>query len=270
MDRLPRSPTLIAVMLLAVAVEILWRMRTKRGYDRAGAWATLRIAAANVVFGALNGLLIGIAFTYTARLAPFHLPIDDWRIWAIGFLVVEFAYYWFHRLHHVVRWLWATHIVHHSTEQLTFLSAVRLGWTNFVSAGWIVYLPLILAGFDPRLILTILTFDLHFQFFLHTEAPVRLGPLEWVMNTPAHHQLHHACNESYLDKNYGGMLIVFDRMFGTFAQVRPEDPMRYGLAHPLPSKTTLELALGEWRRLITDMRHAPSIGSALRTALGRP
>lgn len=270
MDRLPQSPTLLAVMILAVVVEILWRLRTNRGYDRSDAWTTLRLAAGNLILGVLTGIVIGIIFTFTSRLAPVHWPLEDWRTWAAGFILVELTYYWFHRLSHIVRWMWATHIVHHSTEQLTFLSSVRLGWTNLLSAGWVVYLPLIVMGFDPRLVLGILAFDLHFQFFLHTEVPVRLGPLEWVLNTPAHHRLHHACNEDYLDKNYGGVLIVFDRMFGTFAAVRPDEPMRYGLAHPLPSKTTLGIALGEWRRMITDMRNAPDLGTALRTAIGRP
>jgi len=270
MDRLPHTPELLIVMVLAIVVEILWRLRTNRGYDRADAWTSLRIGAGNLIFGVLASIVFSILFTYLSRFAPVHWPLGDWRTWVAGFILVEFAYYWFHRLSHTIRWMWASHIVHHSTEQLTFLSAIRLGWTNLISAGWVVYLPVILAGFDARLVLAILAFDLRFQFFLHTEAPVRLGPLEWVLNTPTHHQLHHACNAPYLDKNYGGVLIIFDRMFGTFAAARPEEPMRYGLAHPLPSKTTLGIALGEWRRMIADMRSAPNIGSALRAAVGRP
>jgi sterol desaturase/sphingolipid hydroxylase (fatty acid hydroxylase superfamily) len=270
MDHVTRSPTLIAVMLLAVLIEYAWRLRTQRGYDMAGAWATLRIAVGHLVFGALNVLLLGFVFVQVARMAPVRLPMSDWRVWAAGFVLVEFVYYWFHRFSHTMRWLWASHLVHHSTEQLTLLSATRLGWTNVLSGGWILYLPLVLAGFDPRLVLAILAIDLHFQFFLHTEIPIQLGPLEWVLNTPIHHRLHHACNEPYLDKNYGGILIVFDRMFGTFAQARPEDTLRYGLLHPPRSMTTLGIAFGGWRQLITDMRGAPTIGSALRTAFSRP
>ena len=265
-----RSLKLLAVMLLAIVVELLWRLHTKRGYNRADAWVTVRLAAGNLIFSFINAALLGVTFTYVSRWAPVHWPLKDWRTWAVGFVAVEFAYYWFHRLSHTMRWLWTSHVVHHSTEQLTLLSAVRLGWTNFLSAGWIVYLPLVLAGFDPRLVLAVLAFDLHFQFFLHTEAPFRLGPLEWVLNSPTHHRLHHASNALYLDKNYGGVLIIFDRMFGSFAQARPEETIRYGLVRPLPSTTTLGLALGEWRRLIADMRGAGTIGSALRTAVGRP
>jgi sterol desaturase/sphingolipid hydroxylase (fatty acid hydroxylase superfamily) len=266
----PRHPAWIAIMLLAIGVEILWRLRSGRGYDRPDAFASLRLAAGNLVFGAVNAFLLAITFTAAARFAPVHWPMDDWRVWAVGFVLVEFAYYWFHRLSHEMRWLWTNHVVHHSTEHLTLLSSLRVGWTNYLSAGWIVYIPLVLAGFDPRLILVILGFDLHYQFFLHTEVPGRLGPLEWILNTPAHHRVHHASNDRFLDKNYGGAVIIFDRMFGTFAEAGPEDTLVYGTVHKPVSQKTLSLALGEWRRLLADMRRAPTVMSALRMAVARP
>jgi sterol desaturase/sphingolipid hydroxylase (fatty acid hydroxylase superfamily) len=269
-DHLTRSPTLIGIMLLAGVVELAWRLRTDRGYDRIDAWASVRLAVGHVVFAALNAVLIGLIFAQVSRVAPLHWSTSDWRTWAVGFFLVEFAYYWFHRLSHSIRWMWATHIVHHSTEELTLLSSLRLGWTNVLSGGWIIYVPLVLAGFDLSLVLTILAIDLQFQFFLHTDAPIGLGPLEWVLNTPAHHRVHHAVDEPFLDKNYGGMLIIFDRMFGTFAEARPGEKLRYGLVHPLRSKSTLGLAFGGWRQLFADMRRAPTIGSALRMAASRP
>ncbi len=270
MDHITPRPTLIGIALLVGLVELAWRLRTGRGYDRVDAWATVRMAIGHVFASAVNAVLIGLAFAQVSQLMPVHWPLDDWRTWAIGFVLVEFAYYWFHRLSHEIRWAWATHSVHHSIEQLTLLSSLRLGWTNAFSLAWIVYVPVVLAGFDFKLVLAVLAVDLQYQFFLHTDARVPLGPLEWVLNTPAHHRVHHACNGHYLDKNYGGMLIVFDRMFGTFAEARPEEPLRYGLVHPLRSKSTLELAFGGWRRLFADMRQAGSLGSALRLAAGRP
>lgn len=258
------------VMLLAVVLEILWRLRTRRGYDRATALATLGVAAGNLVFGALNGVAIGAVFTAVWAVAPVRWPINDWRTWAVGFLAVEFAYYWFHRFSHEVRWMWASHVVHHSAEQLTLLSAIRLGWTNLLSGGWLVYLPLVLAGFDPRLVLGLLVLNLRYQFFLHTEAIGRLGPLEWVLNTPAHHRVHHASNPPYLDRNYGGVLIVFDRLFGTFTAERADEPPRYGLVRPVTSRNPLVLALDEWRRLLRDLRAAGSWKRGLALALGKP
>lgn len=258
------------VMLLAVALETLWRLRTGRGYDRADALATLGVAGGNLIFGVLNGAAIGAVFTAVWAVAPVRWPIADWRTWAVGFLAVEFAYYWFHRFSHEIRWLWASHVVHHSAEQLTLLSAIRLGWTNLLSGGWLVYLPLVLAGFDPRLVLGLLMLNLRYQFFLHTEAVGRLGPLEWILNTPTHHRVHHASNTPYLDRNYGGVLIVFDRLFGTFAAERADEPLRYGLVHPVTSRNPFVLALGEWRSLLRDLRAATSWKRRLALALGKP
>jgi sterol desaturase/sphingolipid hydroxylase (fatty acid hydroxylase superfamily) len=270
LDHIQLSPTILGIALLAGLVELAWRLGTKRGYDRADASASARMAVGHILVGLLNGFLIGLVFIQISRWMPVHWPLDDWRSWAVGFVLVEFAYYWFHRLSHKVRWAWATHIVHHSVEELTLLSSLRLGWTNFFSLGWIVYVPVVLAGFDIKLVLTILAVDLQYQYFLHTEARIPLGPLEWVLNTPAHHRVHHACNDRYIDKNYGGMVIVFDRLFGTFAALKPGDTLQYGLVHPLRSRSTLELAFGGWRRLFNDMRQAGSVGAALRLALSRP
>jgi sterol desaturase/sphingolipid hydroxylase (fatty acid hydroxylase superfamily) len=270
LDHITPSPILLGIALAAALIELAWRLRTGRGYDRADAWATARIAAGHFLVSAFNAFLIALVFTQVSRLMLVHWPLDDWRTWAVGFVAVEFAYYWFHRLSHEIRWAWATHVVHHSVEELTLLSSLRLGWTNIFSLAWLVYVPVVLAGFDFRLLLVILGIDLQYQFFLHTEAPIRLGPLEWVLNTPAHHRVHHACDEPYLDKNYGGMLIVFDRVFGTFAQAPAREKLRYGLVHPLCSKSTIELAFGGWRRLFGEMRRTPSPGAALRVALSRP
>jgi sterol desaturase/sphingolipid hydroxylase (fatty acid hydroxylase superfamily) len=128
----------------------------------------------------------------------------------------------------------------------------------------------VLAGFDPRLVLGLLALDLNYQFFLHTEAPISLGPLEWVLNTPAHHQRHHATNDAYLDRNYGGMLIAFDRLFGTFAAEWPEEPTVYGLVHPIESCNPFELALGEWRRLLADLSRTRGLAAAAAIAFGPP
>jgi len=270
LDHINPSPAILGIALLAGLIELAWRLRTGRGYDRADAWGSARMAIGHILAGLFNGFLIALIFSQVSRLMPVHWPLDDWRTWAVGFVLVEFAYYWFHRLCHEMRWLWSTHVVHHSVEELTLLSSLRLGWTNFFSLGWLVYVPVVMAGFDIRLVLAILAVDLQYQFFLHTEAPIRLGPLEWVLNTPAHHRVHHACNGRYLDKNYGGMVIVFDRLFGTFAELQPGDTLRYGLVHPLRSRSTLELAFGGWRQLFADMRRAGSLGEALRLAISKP
>lgn len=271
MERLGRSPVFLLLMIALMLLEWQWRKRIAHlGYNSHGAWASVTIGAGNILSGALSAALLGGIFVGVGQLAPFHWSISDWRVWLVGFVLVEFAYYWFHRSSHTVRWMWATHAVHHTPEEMTLLSAIRLGWTNVLSFGWVFYLPLLLTGFDPRMVFALLAFDLHFQFFLHTEAVGRLGPLEWVFNTPAHHRVHHASNPDYLDCNYGGVLIVFDRLFGTLRTERAQEPIRYGLAHPLGSSNPLRIVFGEWQRLLRDLRAATGPVDALKIALGRP
>ncbi len=270
MDLTARSPVWLTTMGLLVIAELIWRRRTARGYDRRAALSTLGLVAGGIPFAALNAVVLGSLFAAAWRWAPIRLPLDDWRTWAIGFFAVEFAYYWFHRASHRVRWLWASHAVHHSAEQMTLLSSLRLGWTNLLSAGWIFYLPLVLAGFDPRLVVGLLAFNLRYQFFLHTEAVGRLGPIEWLFNTPAHHRLHHASNTPYLDRNYGGVLIVFDRLFGTLGVERADEPFRYGLADRAPTANPFALAFREWGFMFRDAWRAKGFRHRLRALIGPP
>jgi len=271
MEHLGRSPVLLLTMLAFVLGEAAWRtLIVRRGYNVRGAFVSLGLGAGNVLFGSAQAVVLAAIFLGAARLAPVRWPLGDWKTWLAGFLAVEFAYYLFHRASHRVRWIWASHAVHHSPDEMTFLSAIRLGWTNLLSGGWLFQWPLVLAGFDPRLVFALLAFNLHYQFFLHTESIGRLGPLEWVLNTPAHHRVHHGSNAAYLDRNFGGVLIVFDRLFGTFAAERPDEPIRYGLVHPFGTNNPLGIAFGEWRRLLRDLRGAGSLRNAARIALGAP
>ena len=271
MEALPRSPVFLLIAVGLILVEAYWRFRVaRRGYDAGAAMASLGVAAGNILLKPLSNAVIGGAFIWLSGLAPWRLPLDDWRVWAAAFVGVEFCYYWFHRWSHEARWLWASHAVHHTPSEFTLPAAVRLGWTNLVSGGWLAFAPLVLLGFHPAMIAALLAANLTYQFFLHTEAAPRLGPLEWVLNTPTHHRVHHASNPAYLDRNYGGVLIVFDRLFGTFAALNPEAPPRYGLVHALDSKNPFIIALHEWGRMWADFRAARSWRERLRTLVVMP
>ena len=265
-----RSPVWLGIALVLVLIELAWRLHSRRGYDRGTAMTTLGLVAGHIPVAILTSLTLAGIYGFVWKIAPVHWPLDDWRTWALGFVVVEFAYYWFHRFSHRVRWMWATHSVHHSAEQMTLLSSLRLGWTNLLSAGWVVYLPLVYAGFDPRLVIGLLAFDLHYQFLLHTEARISLGPLEWVLNTPSHHRVHHGANPAYIDRNYGGVVIVFDRLFGTFAGERADEPVRYGLAHRPLEPNPVRLSLREWRAIAHDVVRARSFKGLMRALLAPP
>ena len=265
-----RSPLWLATMLVLVLAETGWRLVTRRGYDGRQALTTFMLALGGIPFAMLNAAVLSMVFGVAWRAAPVHFVIDDWRTWVAGFVSVEFAYYWFHRASHRVRWLWATHSVHHSAEQMTLLASLRLGWTNLFSAGWVFYVPLVLIGFPPFVVVTLLALNLRYQFFLHTEAIGRLGPIEWVFNTPAHHRLHHGSNASYIDKNFGGVLIVFDRLFGTLGEDCPDEPIRYGLAHRSATGNPLRLAFREWAVMFIDAGRARGWRAKLRTVLTLP
>ena len=264
----PSVVFVVAVIVLSV-VEYRWRVRTGRGYDLGALGGTVGTAIGQFLFKGLMNGVIGVAMLGVFALAPIQWPLDDWRTWIAGFVVLEFFYYWQHRFSHTIRWFWASHAMHHSASELTLPAAARLSWTGAISGLWVFFLPMTLLGFHPLLVATLLTLNLQYQYFIHTEAVGRLGPLEWILNTPAHHRVHHASNAEYLDKNFGGVLIVFDRMFGTF-QTETATPIVYGLPRPLRSNNPFVIALHEWGNLIGDVRAAGSIKGVWRALFGRP
>ncbi|HUN25173.1 MAG TPA: sterol desaturase family protein [Steroidobacteraceae bacterium] len=180
------------------------------------------------------------------------VPVHGLGGLAALFFAVDLAYYWMHRSAHRIRWMWASHIVHHTPEHLHLASAFRLGATELLSGSWLFYVPLYLLGLDPLAVSGMLAVNLFYQFWLHTELIGRLGPLEWLLNTPSHHRVHHASNPEYIDRNFGGILILWDRIFGTFAEELPSVRIRYGLAHPIGSLNPLTLVSHEWVAMARD------------------
>jgi sterol desaturase/sphingolipid hydroxylase (fatty acid hydroxylase superfamily) len=265
-----KHPWLLAAMLAAVLAEIAWRCWRRRGYDGRAALASLGVAAGQALIRPVTGIAVLAALQALHGWAPVRFPAGDWRTWAAGFVALEFAYYWFHRASHRVRWLWATHAVHHSARELVLPSAIRLGWTEFVSLGWLFFAALALAGFPPLVIGVLLALNLVYQFPLHTEAVGRLGVLERVLNTPSHHRAHHSRDEPWLDCNFGGVTIVFDRLFGTFRAEPAGGGLSYGLVRPMDSRNPVRIALHEWSHLLRDMRAARGWRARLGVALGRP
>ena len=187
--------------------------------------------------------------------------------WVACFLGVDFFYYWFHRASHRVNAVWATHVVHHQSEEYNLAVALRQGaFQGWFS--WVFYLPLALVGFPPLMFLTLSAFNTLYQFWIHTRAIGRLGPLEWVMNTPSHHRVHHACNPKYIDRNYAGTLIVWDRMFGTFKP--EEDEPVYGITKPLNSWNPVWANLHVWVDLAGKARRTRRLADRVRLFLRPP
>ena len=261
------AATAIGLMLLEYCVG---RLSGHVSHDWRESAASFGVALGqNLLRAAEAGLLaVPFVFLYEHRLLDF--PQTSPLALAGLFLGSEFLYYWQHRASHRVRWMWATHAVHHSTTRFNLTAAIRLGWTGNISGNFLFFLPLAFAGFHPYAVVTMLGVNLLYQFFIHTELAPRLGLLEWVLNTPTHHRVHHASNAPCLDRNYGGILIVFDRLFGTFAAPPASQPLRYGLVGRTVSFNPVRIAFGEWSEMLRDVRAAHGAGAKLRALFGPP
>ncbi len=210
----------------------------------------------------LGGLVIdvlmkGVTFFVLDQLAQ-HSPLwNFWQVhpvaaWAGVFVAQDFCFYWLHRAEHYCRVLWAVHSTHHSAERYNLTVALRSSMFQPLYR-YLFYVPAALLGFDATHIMFIYAVNQAYQFFLHTETVGKLGFLETFMVTPSHHRVHHASNVAYLDKNMGQVLIIWDKLFGTYAEENPEDPTHFGLTKPLPSQKFTDVAFDEWRHLAEDL-----------------
>ena len=226
----------------------------ERGYEMRDSAASVSMGLGSVLFDGATKLvaLAGFAAAYT--ISPFQLSADTWWVWVVLFFADDLCYYVFHRAHHVVRVLWASHVVHHSSQFFNFSTALRQSWTPM--SIYPFWLPMAFF-FPPWMILFQQSVSLIYQFFLHTE---RIGtlwrPIELVMNTPSHHRVHHGSNSIYLDRNFGGILIIWDRLFRSF---EPEgERISYGLTRNIETYNPVKVAFHEFRDLWRDLRRADS------------
>lgn len=259
---------LVAAIALAVLEGIVMTL-LRKGYDWQAFAASMGDVVGRRIVDAL-GLSItvpALAWVYAHRRGDLALTTPV--AFAILFIGQEFCYYWYHRAAHRMAWFWATHCVHHSPNQLTLGTALRLGWTGKLTGTGLFFAPLVWLGFPPQAVLAALATNLLYQFWLHAAWIPKLGPLEWVFNTPSHHRVHHGSNPEYLDCNYGGVLIVFDRLFGTFVEERPEVSIRYGLTEPVTTYNPLRIATLGWVQLGHRLLQEPQWGERLRM-LARP
>jgi sterol desaturase/sphingolipid hydroxylase (fatty acid hydroxylase superfamily) len=268
----PFAGVFLLVAFAFIIIEFAYGRLAHRDemHDASETLASVGVAIGNVVTKALTSGISAVPFFLVYRHRLTDIPLDNAWSWLALFVGVEFFYYWFHLASHRVRFLWATHAVHHSATRFNLSAAVRLGWTGQLTGGFLFFLPLAGVGFHPAAIALMLALGLLYQFFLHTALPVHLGPLEWVLNTPRHHRVHHACNEACLDTNYGSTLIVFDRLFGTFADAPREEAMRFGLKGRAPSNNPIVIALGEWKHLGVDLWRASGLLRKLSLLFGPP
>jgi sterol desaturase/sphingolipid hydroxylase (fatty acid hydroxylase superfamily) len=247
----------IPVFFILIAIELLYAFYKKLNYYR------INDSIANLSQG-IGSQLVGI-FLKTATFFGYLYIYEHWRFfsfsnsiwtWIFLFMGVDFFYYWFHRYSHQINALWAAHIVHHQSEEYNLTVALRQSWFQ-AGFSWVFYLPLAFVGFEPIMFLTVSAFNTLYQFWIHTRAIGNMGPLEWVLNTPSHHRVHHGSNPKYIDKNHAGTLIIWDRLFGTFQ--KEEEEVVYGITTPLSSWNPLWANFHYWVELFQTFKNAQGL-----------
>lgn len=261
----------IPFFLVTLAIEWAWARRRRddaaiKGYSRPDTLASLAMGTGNVIIAAVTKLGVVALMVLIYEYRWFTLPVTWWTFLLL-FVVEDLCYYAFHRASHEIRFFWAAHINHHSSQHYNLSTALRQSWTTPFT-GPLFWLPLPLLGFPPWMVLTQQAISLLYQYWIHTEAIRRVGWLEHVFNTPSHHRVHHGANPRYLDRNHAGILIIWDKLFGTF---EPEsEPVRYGLTTNITSHHPVHIAFHEWRAIGADLRRARSLREALLYVFGPP
>jgi sterol desaturase/sphingolipid hydroxylase (fatty acid hydroxylase superfamily) len=239
----------------AILLELGWIVWRKRGgrYETRDALTSLLMGAGSVASGLILGFVAWGFFMWLWALTPLDLGTSALII-AICFVLDDLRYYWVHRFGHRVRWVWASHVNHHSSQHYNLTTALRQTWTGTFTWMMVVRAPLVLLGFHPAIVLLVGGLNLVYQFWIHTEAIAKLPRwFEAIMNTPSHHRVHHGRNARYLDANYAGVFIVWDKMFGTFVPELDSEKPDYGLVHNIATFNPLRVAFHEWLSLFRDV-----------------
>ena len=244
---------LFAAIILVIELAEAWFKGDLKGRKLKEMFASASTQIPSIAFEAfvMTGAY-AIYYIIAESVVSWTIPITWWSI-ALCLIVADITYYWEHRIAHEVRLLWTQHAVHHSSRDYNIITAFRFGPFESIWA-LLIHIPMILVGFSPEMVFFGQLSVLAYQTWIHTETIGKLGPLEWVLNTPSHHRVHHGCDDKYLDKNYAGMLIIWDRMFGTF-QIEEETP-RYGLKRDFDSQNPIHVWFSELPQLWRDLRAA--------------
>lgn len=262
----------LPLFFLAIIVELTVSRHThKELYHGKDLAVSLSMMVASAVVEFMPKLLAFIAFIYLHELSPLRDIVGrQWWAWGALFFLDDFAYYWFHRLNHEVRLFWAGHVMHHSSERMNFGTALRQGVGERVHK-FLFWLWIPLLGFDPLMIFTMISINLFYQYWVHTELVDKLPSwYEYIFNTPSHHRVHHASNIRYLDCNHAGVLIIWDRLFGTFSEEIPEDKPVYGLTKNINSYNPAYVMTHEYQSIWKDVRSTASWSDKLKYVFWAP
>jgi sterol desaturase/sphingolipid hydroxylase (fatty acid hydroxylase superfamily) len=259
------------VFLALIGIEFLvGRVRGRDTYRLNDALNSIGLGIMSQLTGVFGALLtLAIYGAFFTHLAPWRLSAQAVWVWVAGLLLYDLCYYWHHRLGHTVALLWAAHVVHHQSEDYNLSTALRQTSSGWV-AGWIFYLPMALLGFPPLVFAGVALIDLLYQYWVHTQQIGRLGAFDRWFCAPSNHRVHHAVNDKYLDRNFGGILIVWDRLFGSFQEEDDAESCVYGTRGPLRSWNPLWANLQYYGELTKDSWRAERFGDKLRVWFMHP
>ena len=260
----------VPFFIVAMLVELGYGLWTGRNTYR------LNDSVSSLFLGVLSQarrfVTLGVGgYVYYLITAYFSLPLMDtgsWVTWVVAFVLYDFCYYWLHRLGHERTILWAAHVAHHQSEDYNLTTALRQTSTGFL-LGWIFYIPMFLIGIPAEVVVTVGSLNLIYQFWVHTEHLPKLGWYEWIFVTPSNHRVHHAQNDVYLDRNYGGVFILWDRLFGSFQEELDEEPVVFGIRGPLRSWNPIHALTHIYVDMVQDCWRAASWRDKLNVWVAR-
>ena len=258
---------IISAMIL---VETLISGFNKKSlYKNKDTLCTSGLLLGNILMGfAIKGTTLGLhIFLYQFRIFDLVNIIPLWAMWLMTFILIDFVFYIYHRFSHRVRFLWAIHMSHHSSEEMNFAVSMRQAWLGPISKiPFFIVLPLL--GLDPTIIAVAGVISTLWGVVGHTQIVGKLGPLEWILNTPSHHRVHHGANAEYIDKNYGNLLIIWDRMFGTFEPEKAK--VKYGLVNNVNTFNPIKITFMGWQSMMLDIKKAKNYKEVFSTIFGPP
>jgi sterol desaturase/sphingolipid hydroxylase (fatty acid hydroxylase superfamily) len=275
-DKLPNKIAVVflPVFLATILGEALVIQARQGSYSWKNTGISSLLAVGHLVTqAAAHGVIFGLIATavYQVRLTTIPVSWENWPSVIVLFLLTDLAFYVEHRCSHRIRLLWASHSVHHSTERMVVSAAFRLSWTPLLSGVFLFYLPIVWIGYDPVWVFGMVSASLTYQFFIHTELIKRIGWLDWVINTPSAHRVHHASNPEYIDKNFGGVLMIWDHLFGTYQAELPSIKIRYGLLHPRSSPANpFVIAYEDFWQMLKEIVSARGWRAWFHSVLGPP
>jgi sterol desaturase/sphingolipid hydroxylase (fatty acid hydroxylase superfamily) len=252
-------PIFIACILIEAFLDYRQQLKLYHGKDTA---ACISMGVGVIFVGLITKTFYFFIFQLIYQFRIIELE-NTWWMWTLLFFADDFSFYWHHRMSHQVRFLWAAHIQHHSSTRMNFSVALRQSWMEpFYKYLFYLWIPLL--GFNPLYIFIMQAFSLIYQFFQHTELVRNLGPFGWVFNTPSHHRVHHAVQHKYLDRNHAGILIIWDRLFGTFVKEDQQDLPVYGITENIKSYNPAVIATHEYVNLWKDIKRASKLSDKVK------